>query len=104
MTTNVSTIQELLTGAAPVSFGGLLESEGYLSVPSPTNPGPNGELYFSGGYITQQYGSRDGGIVDAIQIESPMPFLEAPGRTSYVRAIVNAIKQYFSRHHVLLDM
>ncbi|KAK2140296.1 hypothetical protein LSH36_1399g00032 [Paralvinella palmiformis] len=102
MTIDVSSIQELLTGAAPVSFGGLLESEGYLSVPSPTNPGPGGEIYFSGGFITQQYGSRDGGIVDAIQIESAMTFLEEPERTHYTTAITNAVKEYLSRHHVSL--
>ncbi|KAK2143026.1 hypothetical protein LSH36_886g00047 [Paralvinella palmiformis] len=96
---DVSTIQELLTGAAPVSFGGLLESEGYLAVPSPTNPGPDGESYFSGGYITQQYGSRDEGIVDAIQIESPLIFREEPQRSQYVAALARVVKEYLIRHH-----
>ena len=26
--------------------------------------------YFTGGYITQQYGSRDGGLTDAMQLET----------------------------------
>ena len=41
-----STFDELLRGLE--SFGHYLELAGYESVPSPTNPGPNGDAYFSG--------------------------------------------------------
>lgn len=40
------------------------------AVPSPSTPAPLvGEPYFQGGYNTQRYGSRNGGNLDAIQIE-----------------------------------
>ena len=40
------TFEDLLRGDA--SYGHFLEEEGYECVPSPTNNGPDGELYFSG--------------------------------------------------------
>ena len=59
---------DLLRG--DVSYGFYLEAEGYESVPSPTNRGPDGQSYFSGGYNTKRHGSKAGGTIDAIQIES----------------------------------
>ncbi|KAK2145291.1 hypothetical protein LSH36_690g04042 [Paralvinella palmiformis] len=99
-TTGVSSIQELLTGAAPISFGALLEAQGYQAVPSPTNHGPGSHSYFSGGYITKHYGSRYSGIVDAIQIESPKAYRKLPERTQYVAALTETIRNYTTRHYV----
>ena len=48
-TLSTSSFEQLLRGNT--SFGHFLEAEGYESVPSPTNSGPNGELYFSGATI-----------------------------------------------------
>jgi hypothetical protein len=60
---------ELLRG--PTSLGGLLQVRGVPSVPSPAAPAPLvGEDYFNGGFNTQRHGSRLGGPIDAIQIES----------------------------------
>ncbi|MGD2068626.1 MAG: Ig-like domain-containing protein [Gemmatimonadota bacterium] len=53
----------------PTSFGGLLQDEGYRAVPSPSDPGPGSEPYFSGGYSTVRHGSRSGGSVDGVQLE-----------------------------------
>ena len=50
-------------------MGGLLEPLGYPTVPGPTQPDPDGEPYFSGGYNTARHGSRDGGAISPIQIE-----------------------------------
>ncbi|CAH1799620.1 unnamed protein product [Owenia fusiformis] len=89
------TFEELLRGAQ--SFGGDCENEGYDAVPGPTFPGPNGGNYFSGGYNTRRHGSRDGGTIDAIQIESPRflrdiwpVYAEGLGQ-----ALVNFVQRYY---------
>ena len=64
-------LTDLLSGES--SLGTFLTQKGYASVPSNEDVAPKqGELYFSGGYNTANYGSRDGGAVDAIQIELNM--------------------------------
>lgn len=60
---------EVLRGAS--SLGGHLQSGGYDSVPGPVFPDPNGGNYFNGGYNVATYGSRNGGSVDGVQIETP---------------------------------
>ena len=52
------------------SLGALFEAEGFPAVPSPANPGPGGDEYFDGGYNTARHGSRAGGPVSGVQIES----------------------------------
>lgn len=55
----------------PSSLGELLVTYGIPSVPSTSDPAPMaGEAFFSGGYITARHGSRDGGRVDAVQLEA----------------------------------
>lgn len=61
---------EILRG--PSSLGGYLQAGGYNSVPSPVNPGPGAGNYFSGGFIVETYGSKNGGSVDGIQLETPI--------------------------------
>jgi len=78
---NVTSIRNLLLENPDVSletllhgergFGGILTDLGHNVVPSPRHPTPNLGGYYSGGYITRRYGSINGGIIDAIQIESP---------------------------------
>lgn len=52
------------------SFGSLLDNKGYPSVPSSNDMYPKvNESYFTGGYNTYTYGSRNEGSVDAIQLE-----------------------------------
>ncbi len=54
----------------PQSIGALMTARGYSGVPSPAIPAPlSSEAYWSGGYITARHGSRDGGSVDAVQME-----------------------------------
>ena len=53
------------------SFGSMLEDNGYRAVPSPRQPHPGEDKYYRGGWITQIHGSRDGGVIDAIQLEFP---------------------------------
>ncbi len=63
-----STTAALLRG--PTSLGGLLQTRGIAAVPSPAAPAPaTGDPYFNGGFNTQRHGSRNGGRLDAVQIE-----------------------------------
>ncbi len=60
-----------------VSLGGMLEDAGFASVPSNMRPDPQGQSYFSGGYTSQRWSSKDADPssylcnVDAIQVEMP---------------------------------
>ena len=59
---------QLLRG--PTSFGGYLAAQGVRSVPSPTDPGPGSDPYFSGGYSTREHGSMaDSEVISGIQLE-----------------------------------
>lgn len=88
--------ENLLRG--PDSFGAYLEEEGYAAVPSPTNPGPGSNSYFSGGYNTERHGSNNGGLIDGIQIESARaPREEIP---SYAPAIARAIVRYMTQYNI----
>ena len=96
----VSNFNKVLRGSD--SFGDYLSEEGFPSVPSSTYPTPLGYSYFSGGYTTRMYGSRDGGTVDAIQIESPRTFRY--GRYDhYIKALACAIERFFVRNYMGSD-
>ena len=50
----------------------LPDAHGLAAVPSAAVPAPlAGEPYFDGGYTTARHGSRDGGALDAVQVELP---------------------------------
>jgi len=61
--------EEMMSGEG--SLGAAWEQAGYKAVPSPRQAKPGTDVYYRGGYITQTHGSRDGGNVDAIQMEFP---------------------------------
>lgn len=76
---NRSTIREIAirTGIpfskivrGPQSFGSALEDLGVAAVPSHRQPNSGDQTLFNGGYNVVRYGSRDGGSISAIQIES----------------------------------
>lgn len=56
------------------SFGGLLEAKGVKTVPSPSHNRPGDGNYFQAYYITMEHGSKNGGNIDAIQVESPFKY------------------------------
>jgi len=94
-------IQQLVSG--PHSFGGLLSAiNGYsdVVVPSPRHPGPGTGQYFSGGYNVVRHGSRNGGEIDGIQIESPISRRMPAEREKYAEdvgcAIVEFLQLYYS--------
>ncbi|XP_069465108.1 uncharacterized protein [Ambystoma mexicanum] len=80
------------------SLGTFIEEQkagaNYICVPSPKNPGPNGGNYFSGGYITETFGSKNSGMVDAIQIEVPRWIRENNERPSFCVALAKAIMNF----------
>lgn len=55
-------------------LGEFLQRAGVPATPSAQDPAPAaGQSFFSGGYITARHGSRDGGVVDAVQLEAHRP-------------------------------
>ncbi|MBY0491136.1 MAG: N-formylglutamate amidohydrolase [Gemmatimonadaceae bacterium] len=90
----------LLRGAN--SLGALIVAAGYPAVPSPTDQAPLvGQLYFEGGYNTARHGSRDGGAVDAIQIECHYDNVRdsQTARTNFAWALSGALATYLDKHY-----
>jgi hypothetical protein len=87
------------------SLGGLLAARGYQAVPSPADPDPGGNPYFSGGYNTRRHGSRDGGTVSGIQIEMHYDGVRdtEANRETYAAALVFALDAYL-RTHLILEL
>jgi hypothetical protein len=59
---------ELLRG--PASLGAFFEAEGYPAVPSPAQPNPGSQPYFTGGYNTETHSCVSGGTVCGFQLEA----------------------------------
>ena len=89
---------EVLRGK--VSFGSILDSLGYKSLPSINDLSPDGMRYFSGGYNTARHGSRSGGVISSIQIELPKPGIRDNQSTwsSYSKALNSTINEYYKIH------
>ncbi|XP_040298136.1 uncharacterized protein LOC121009228 [Bufo bufo] len=90
-----ASFEELLRGRQ--SLGMFIEEQNvnYVCVPSPSNPGPNGGAYFSGGYITSTHGSKISGEVDAIQIELPKWIRENVERPKFAAVLAKAILNFY---------
>ncbi len=68
--TNISSSDFLELIRGPLSLGQIMENLGVPAVPSQADPFPfAGEAYFSGGYNTRTYGSKNGSTIDAVQVE-----------------------------------
>ncbi|NJD11084.1 MAG: hypothetical protein FIB01_11850 [Gemmatimonadetes bacterium] len=85
----------------PESLGALLEARGYPAVPSRTQPHPGSDPYYSGGYDTDRHGSRQGGLVDGIQIELNLSGVRDTdaNRAAFAGALLAALQQYFPAHY-----
>lgn len=85
----------------PFSFGTYLQASGYPAVPSASIPNPGTDPYFSGGYTVETWGSKDGGTVDAIQIESNYTGIRdnTTNINNYATALANSIKAYLEKHY-----
>jgi len=98
-TTGSAGFVELLKGET--SFGQMLARRGYAAVPSKSDPAPlSGDPYFNGGYSTVRHGSRDGGVIDGVQIEHNSSGVRnsASNRAAYSRALAEAILEYLETH------
>lgn len=85
----------------PASLGDMLVKRGYPSIPSSSDPAPNGTPYFNGGYSTGRHGSRNGGTIDGLQIETPGPGVRnnAALRTAAGRAFAEALVEFMKLHY-----
>ena len=84
------------------SLGTLLTSQGFPAVPSEQDPAPNvGDPFFSGGTNTKNYGSRDGGKIDAIQMELNRQGLrqDSENRQEFSRVFAQIISTYMHYHY-----
>jgi hypothetical protein len=90
---------ELIRG--PTSLGGLLQARGYRTVPSPADPDPGGNPYFTGGYNTQRHGSAEGGGISGVQFEHHFPGLRetTETRAAYVVQLVDALEVFLQTYY-----
>ncbi|CAH1797084.1 unnamed protein product [Owenia fusiformis] len=89
--------EELIRGKT--SFGGILQEFSYKTIPSPNFPSPKGRKYYRGGYNTRRHGSRYGGLIDAIQIETPMILRHRETISRYAEDLARTIKKYLEIHY-----
>ncbi len=81
----------------PRSLGGLLESLGYDSVPSPRWPHPGDVPYYDGGYNTQVHGSRDNGEIDGMQLEATRTVrFDAASRALFAASLARALAEFIA--------
>ncbi|CAD5125005.1 DgyrCDS13245 [Dimorphilus gyrociliatus] len=96
------TFENLLRGSE--SYGKLLDDLSYKTVPSPSYWSPGNGRYFRGGYITQTYGSRNEGEIDAIQIESPRNLRFTPAlRNKYGKDLGTITAQFMDKYYKRQD-
>lgn len=84
------------------SLGGYLQAQRVRSVPSPSDPSPGSDDYFSGGYNTERHGSRTAGrTVSGVQIELPSPGIRDTDadRKAFGQALAVAIEAYMTDHY-----
>ncbi len=87
---------ELLRG--PLSFGAMLEANGYPATPSPRMPVPT-VPFFRGGYTIERH-CNPARNVTGFQIEANRPRLRdtAANRRRFARALLSTLKSYFTVH------
>jgi hypothetical protein len=93
------TLSELIRG--PSSMGTRLETLGYPAVPSSNQPNPGDDPYFTGGYNTKLYGSRDGGPISGMQIECNYTGIRnsSTNRTVFSQALAEALEAFIEAHY-----
>lgn len=89
---------QLLRG--PASFGALMHEKGYPSIPSPAHPDAGDIPFFSGGYNTKYYCSRQDNRISGFQVESPFKGVRDTDnhRKIFADAFVDAVICYMDRH------
>jgi predicted outer membrane repeat protein len=87
-------------------MGAFLESHGYPSVPSNSDPFPaTPDPYFSGGYNTARHGSRDSSDINGIQFELNYTGIRNTNanRHAFARAMACVMKNYLNTWYFPLD-
>ena len=95
-----TSFQQLLVGEN--SLGTLLSEQDFAAVPSQSDQAPlESQLFFSGGHNTINYGSRDSGTIDAIQVELNRAGLraESDDRQRFANVFSNIIIDYLTVHY-----
>ena len=95
-----TSFQQLLVGEN--SLGTLLSEQDFAAVPSQSDQAPlESQLFFSGGHNTINYGSRDSGSIDAIQVELNREGLrsEIEDRQRFANVFSNIIIDYLTVHY-----
>lgn len=89
---------QLLRG--PKSLGGLLDSMGWKSTPSPAHPSPAPGNFFFAGWNTWLHGSRYEGTIDATHVESYWEFMVLEqNREAYQKDLAQAIVTFMETHY-----
>jgi N-formylglutamate amidohydrolase len=92
-------LADLIRG--PLSMGSLLEARGQRSLPSTirVQPAPNA-AYYSGAYIIATHGSKNGGLVSAIQLECPWDGVRdtASNRKQFAERLADALAEFLHAH------
>lgn len=90
---------EVLKGAT--SLGGMLDSLGWKSTPSPAYPAPPDSVtFFYAGQNTWRYGSKHGGTIDATHLESYWKFMVlSANRSKYSNDLADAILDFMNIHY-----
>ena len=83
------------------SLGNYFELAGYPAVPSPLNPSPENNPYFSGGYSSELYGSYYSGTIDGIQIEHNYEGVRnsTANVTAYAKKLALVILDFMKYHY-----
>lgn len=88
--------ENILRGAQ--SLGARLSEEGFPCVPSPAYRTPPAK-YYSGGYTVQEWGSAEGGTIDAIQLELPFYIRENYKHTGM--ALASVLSDFITDMYIL---
>ncbi len=86
----------------PRSLGALLAERGFRAVPSPADPGPGANPFFSGGYIVRRHAAEPATTkVDGLQIECPRPGVRdtAENHQRFARAATDALLVFLQEQY-----
>ena len=77
-----------------------MEKRNITALPSQQNLGPNGSRYFSGGYITNIYGTDINYDISSIQLEFPYDGIRSSIEeiNFFTISFLNALDSYFKIH------
>ncbi len=68
-------------------------------MPSLQYPNPAGGGYFNGGYNTKRHGSKNGGVIDGLQVETYYGYISNTNRANYSRVLGDSIIAYINNFY-----